>query len=262
MLCSADNEIIRTLAANRFASSSELRARLVGASEQYNLRRRIRYLQKIKLVEPLIGDGGNRLGYRLSVKGLLYARRMKFAKPDVTHSRPAFRSQFDHDQVVNEVRALLSSSSIICDFISETELRSKAGAARVSKSKEQAHEWKVPDAMFTLHTAKGVRTAALEVELTQKAKARYSKIFAALITSRQFHFVFIVCKDEKLQAVIRQALADARATNVLVRVSNRSNGIYFCTLDSLRADRLDAPWTGEDKSFTLTELALKVTAER
>lgn len=257
-LCSADTEILRTLAVNRFASSAEILARLTGVSEQYNLRRRVRYLRKLKLIEPLIGDGGNRLGFRLTARGVHFATEMEFTKADVDLSRPHFRSQFDHDQIVNEVRGILSCSPIIHDFRSEIELRSQSGIARAANAREQEHEWKVPDAMFSLRTVDGVRSVALEVELTQKAKARYSKIFAALVTSRQFHFVFIVCKDEKLMTTVRNALNDTRATNVMVRVSNRRNGIYFCTLDSLRAGRLDATWRGEETAFTLSELASRI----
>ncbi len=254
-LCNADKEIVRLIAMNRFASRGEIGRNLIGLKEGYNLYRRLRHLQRIGLIELLTGDGETTLGYRLTRRGVKFARRNRFVPGDAAHSRPAFKTQFDHDQIVNEARQILSTSPIVANFIAESELRSRITKSRVSTARGIDHEWKVPDAMFTLSTSRGSMTTALEVELTQKAKARYSKIVAALLTSKSFEFVFFVCKDECLKTLIRHQIAKARATNALVRASNRSNGIYFCTLADLRQHGLNAVWEGEDTRFSINDLA-------
>jgi hypothetical protein len=254
-LCTADREIVRLIAMNRFASRGEIGRNLIGLKEGYNLYRRLRHLQRIGLIELLTGDGETTLGYRLTRRGVKFARRNRFLAGDAVHTRPAFKTQFDHDQIVNEAKQILSTSPIVTNFIAESELRSRIGKSRVSATRGVDHEWKVPDAMFTLSTSRGSMTTALEVELTQKAKARYSKIVATLLTSKSFEFVFFICRDEKLKALIRNQIAKARATNALVRASNRSNGIYFCKLTDLRTKGLDAVWEGEDTRFSINELA-------
>jgi hypothetical protein len=253
-LCSVDSQILRVLAQNRFANSYDLRARLPGLPDQYNIFRRLRYLGNLGLVEPLIGDGGNRLGYRLTKKGVAFTSATDHVNSTMSISRPMFRSQFDHDQIVNEVRGILSTSPIVSNFVSETELRSRNEDSRKSRQ-TPSRDWKVPDAMFSLYSAGTAMTTALEIELTQKAKARYSKIVEALLTSKSFQLVFVVCKDENLVRLIAQAVHDARAKNPAVRASNRSNGVYFSAVDLLRERTLDAPWFGEGTSFTLNGLA-------
>ena len=255
VLCKVDQEIIRFIALNRFAHYKDLERKLQNLPTGYNLFRRLRHLRQADLIEPLVGDGGAKLGYRLSKKGVEYAKKNLIANDVVLQSRPAFRTQFDHDRIVIEAREVLSHSEIVRDFVSEIELRSKIVKDWRSVQNEVERDWKVPDALFRLSTQRGLMTTALEVELTQKAKTRYEKIVQALLTSRMFHLVFVLCKDEKLADLIRNEIAEARATNPFVRASNRSNGIYFCTLQKLRELKLDAHWEGEDKRFSLNELA-------
>jgi hypothetical protein len=253
-ICSIDLDIVRILAIDRFATRRDIVRRLEEKPDIRRIQRRLRYLQKIGLIEPLVGDGDSRLGYRLSGYGKYIAARQNLAPMTVLQSRPAFKSQFDHDQIVNEVRDILIPSAIVSGFVSEAELRSQSGGTIGGSTGSDSHEWKVPDAMFTLRTRGGEVTVALEVELSQKAKARYSKIVQALLTSRRFQFVFVVCRNTKLQELMVHAISSARESNALVRASNRSNGIYFCQLDALRLNRLDAPWRGETKTFTINEL--------
>lgn len=255
ILCKVDKEIIQIIATNRFANHGDLVRVMKGLPPGYNLCRRIRHLRNVGLIESLIGDGGVKLAYRLTRKGIVYAKKSLFANDIILQSRPAFRTQFDHDRIVNEVREILSPSPIVRDFVSEVELRSKIGGEwRVVRNTSE-HDWKVPDALFSLRTTKGIMTVALEVELTQKAKARYTKIIQALLTSRKFHLVFFLCKNENLITLIRNEVAYVRRSNSIVRSSNRSNGIYFCSLDEVRSLGLDAPWDGENSRFSLNEIS-------
>lgn len=260
-LCAVDQEIMRFIALNRFAHYKDLERKLRVLPAGYNLFRRLRHLRQADLIERLVGDGGAKLGYRLSKKGIEYAKKKLISNEVILQSRPAFRTQFDHDRIVIEAREILSHSKIVRDFVSETELRSRIVKDWRSVQNEVERDWKVPDALFRLSTQRGSMTTALEVELTQKAKARYEKIVQALLTSKMFHLVFVLCKDEKLAALIRNEIAQARATNPFVRASNRSNGIYLCTLQTLRERKLDAPWDGEDKRFSLNEIAAELNKE-
>ncbi|MCM2282265.1 MAG: hypothetical protein NDI61_10510 [Bdellovibrionaceae bacterium] len=253
-LCRVDSEIIRYLALNRFAKQADLFASIIGVVPSYNMPRAVRRLKVHGLIEPLLGDADTHLGYRLTKKGLRFARSVLHVTDDALKSRPAFRSQYDHDRIVNEARRILSTSPVISDFVSEAELRIQLGKTWTVRSESTSHDWKVPDALFKLSTRKGLLRVALEIELSQKAKARYAKIMEAILISRQFEVVFFLCKTERLLSLIRSEVNAARKTSPRVKASQRSNGIYFCTLETLRALKLDAPWTGEENRFTICEI--------
>ncbi|MBK8204921.1 MAG: hypothetical protein IPK68_22295 [Bdellovibrionales bacterium] len=90
--------------------------------------------------------------------------------------------------------------------------------------------------------------------MSQKAKARYAKIMEAVLISRQFEIVFFLCKNERLMNIVQSEVVDARRKIPRVRVSQRSNGIYFATIEMLRAMQNDTPWTGEGNRFALREV--------
>lgn len=261
-LCRVDSEIVRYLALNRFAKQADLFASIQGIGPSYNMPRAVRRLKEIELIEPLLGDGNNHLGYRLTRKGLRYAAAELRIPRDALKTRPAFRSQYDHDRVGNEARRILSESPVISDFVSEAELRAKQGKSWQDRIKENQHDWKVPDALFTLRTRKGPLRVALEIELSQKAKSRYARIMEAILVSRQFEIVFFLCKDDRLLDVVRSQVAETRKRSSRVKVSSRSNGIYFSTLETLRALKLDAPWIGEDNRFTIREIEVSLSAKQ
>lgn len=249
-----DSEIILHLALNRFARQSDLFASILGIVPSYNMRRSIRRLKAYGLIESLVGDGETPLGYRLTKQGLRYAEEILRIPGHSLKSRPAYRSQFDHDCIVNEVRRILSESPIVHNFITEAELRATQGKCWRERIKQSPHDWKVPDGIFNLRTKTGTLRVALEVELSQKAKARYAKIMEAVLISRQFEIVFFLCKNERLMNIVQSEVVDARRKIPRVRVSQRSNGIYFATIEMLRTMQNDTPWTGEGNRFTLREV--------
>jgi len=254
VLCTVDSAIVRYLALNRFAKQVDLFDSILGIAPSYNMPRAVRRLKGHGLIETLIGDANTHLGYRLTRKGLHYAEKIMLIPDSVLKSRPAFRSQYDHDRIVNEARRILSESPVVSDFITEAELRASQEKSWRDHIDSNNRDWKVPDAIFKLMTKKGVLRVALEVELSQKAKARYAKIMQAILISRQFDVVFFLCKDERLQSLIYREVTEARAKNPMVKVSQRSNGIYFSTLETLRAMKTDAPWSGEENRFTIREI--------
>lgn len=258
-LCIIDMEIVRYLALNRFGKQADLFASINRITPSYNLPRTIRRLKNYGLIEPLLGDANVHLGYRLTKKGLLFADKRLLIPEAALKARPAFRSQYDHDRVVNEARHILCGSQAVSDFVTEAELRAELGRRWNNVPSGSNRDWKVPDAIFKLTTKRGTLRIGLEVELSQKAKARYEKILKTVLISRQFEIVFFLCKNEKLLQLIRREVAEVRAKNATVKLSQRSNGIYFTTLDSLRTLKNDAPWSGEESRFTIREIEASFT---
>ena len=253
-LCTTDSAIVRYLAENRFGTRSDLINAISTLSEKSNMNRTLGRLKTYGLIEGMSGDSNCHLGYRLTKKGLAFAEANLSVPQELLRSRPSFRSQYDHDRVVAEARRILCNSSAIGDFKTEVELRSALGRETFRPSSEQEREWKVPDGLFTLVTKKGPMRVALEVELSQKSKARYQKIMKSVLVSRQFEIVFFLCRDSKLADLISKEVSTSRRTNSTVQASSRSNGIYFCTLDMLRKNGNDALWCGEKSRFSITEV--------
>jgi hypothetical protein len=254
VLCDVDREIVRIIALNRFSTAKDLKRSIANLPPNYNINRRLISLKTVGILEALIGDSGKPLGCRLTKAGLRFARQALQIPDALVRSRPSFKTQYDHDRIVNDARRILTGSSAVRNFLTELELRTALGKDWRAGSTSQAREWKVPDGLFSLETKNGTLRVALEVELSQKARARYAKIMRALITSRSFDVVFFLCRDEKLAQVIRSELNRARASDSFVKVSNRNNGFYFAKLDELREHGLDAPWAGETNRFTLREI--------
>lgn len=259
-LCSTDSDIVRYLAENRFGTRSDLISAISTLSEKSNMNRTLGRLRSYGMIEVMSGDSNCHLGYRLTKKGLLFARDNLLVSPELLRSRPSFRSQYDHDRIVAEARRVLCSSPVVSDFKTELELRSKLGREKFQLTNDQEREWKVPDGLFTLKTKKGSMRVALEIELSQKSKARYQKIIKSILIARKFEIVFFLCRNSKLMELISKEVSESRRTNPIVRASNRSNGIYFCTLDMLRNNGNDAHWCGEKNRFSISEIERSLVA--
>ncbi len=259
-LCTTDSAIIRYLAENRFGTRTDLINSIASLSEKSNMNRILGRLKSNGLIEVMLGDSDCHLGYRLTKKGLSFSQANLSIPPELLRSRPSFRSQYDHDRVVAEARRILSASTAVSDFKSELELRSKLGRRSFQFSYRKEREWKVPDGLFTLTTKKGPMRVALEVELSQKAKARYQKIMRAILVSREFEIIFFLCRDSHLADLISKEVTEARQTNPVVKASDRSNGIYFCTMELLRKDGNDALWCGEKSRFSINQIERTLSA--
>ena len=253
-----DYRILKYISETGFATIDLIRREFWQGKNNRHYYRRLQILARSGLIQPLRGDMGIRLGYRITKKGanLLHARQC--GEPHQTVKAPKYKSTFEHDLSATRVRDIITKSPIVSDFIGEAEVRS-AFAKKYGRQEKRDDRYKVPDALFKLNTQKGSFIAALEVECAAKSAERYGKIFRQLCISKDFDVIFFIAKDATLLALLRSHLKKARDTDKLVMLWPRQHGFYFGLLDDVTRLGLDAPFSGEERTFTLCELAAETS---
>ena len=253
-----DHRILKYLSETGFATIDLIRKEFWQAKNNRHYYRRLQILARSGLIQPLRGDMGIRLGYRITKKGANLLRRVQCGEPCQSVKALKYKSTFEHDLSAIRVRDIFTKSPIVSDFVGEAEVRS-ALAKKYGRQEKRDDRYKVPDALFKLKTQKGTFVAALEVECSTKSAERYVKIFRQLCTSKDFDVIFFIAKDATLLTVLRSHLKKTRDTDKLVMLWPRQHGFYFGLLDDVTRLGLDAPFSGEERTFTLRELAAETS---
>lgn len=218
--------------------------------------RRLRILTGDGFVEKVTGDEGRLLGYRLTIKG---KRLLKEQSPGlaVSLSRRGYRTQFEHDQKLIDVRRILEQSPLIGDFKMDHELR-----AEISGGMAGAMNWRnaqlIPDAIFVQRTPKQSMKIALELELTLKTKRRYGRIFRAHLLAKKWNLTLYIVKDEALRKSLMENLEEVKRKDLEVRLAKVVNGIYFCSLGDFLLKGLETPMTNGKREISFAEMARRI----
>lgn len=221
--------------------------------------RRLRILLRRGLIEKVLGDRSIPIGYRLTKKGMEVLGKMPGATVGL-FSRRAYKTQFEHDQLLIDARRILEKSPLIQDFKTENDVRNLLLTGR-----EKLLHWEgapvIPDAMFTYSVPGKTMRIALELELTPKVRRRYTRIFRSHLLAKTWSLTIYVVKGEKFRARLMKVLSDVKATDIEVRMAKTVNGIYFCTLEEFLSKELSVPMTNGKKEFSFAEAAQIVEAK-
>lgn len=215
--------------------------------------RRIGILKRRNLIENVEGDGGITIGYRLTKKGrALVSEKFKDWRDPPT--RRGYKTQFEHDQLLIDIRGIFAESPIVKDFKTESDVRREMMTAAV-----QRQHWEkrplVPDATFLMEVPGKKMRVAIELELTGKTRPRYTRIFRNHLLTKNWQLVIYVVKDELLRKRLMDHLSEVKRTDIHVRIEKSVNGIYFCGLDEFLKARLDAPFSNGKKEISLNQIA-------
>jgi hypothetical protein len=193
------------------------------------------------------------IGYRLSVKGKRVVAKMGSVRTSAIN-RKSYKTQFEHDQLLIDIRGVLEKSPLVKDFRSEAEIR----RALLAGDKRLLH-WEslpsVPDAAFLLRVPGHEQNAVLELELTPKKRQRYSRIFRNHLLAKEWSLVFYVVRDEPFKQLLMKLLGDVKRKDIQVQIAKRINGIYFCTLDDFLKRELSVPFTNGKEEISFGEIA-------
>ena len=215
--------------------------------------RRLGVLRRRGFIENVSGDRSMTIGYRLTKRGKEVWRKYS-AAGIVPSVRRAYKTQFEHDQLLIDVRRILEESPLVREFKSEVEIRN-----RVMDGNAKLLHWEnapiIPDATFVFEVPGQRRRVALELELTPKAKRRYAKIFRSHLLAKDWSVVFYIVKDATFRDRLMKTLNDIKSTDLQVLVASKLNGIYFCTLDEFLSRRLAVPFTNGKKEISLDKIA-------
>jgi hypothetical protein len=96
---------------------------------------------------------------------------------------------------------------------------------------------------------------AVELELTQKSRARYFKILRGHLVNKTWGMTFYIVRDEDLKSKVQTLLTEIKANDRTVIHSRKLNPLYLCTLEEFRRERLRAIFSKEDDTLSLDEVA-------
>lgn len=215
--------------------------------------RRIGILKRRNLIENVEGDGGANIGYRLTRKGRALFSEM-FTSWRAPPTRRGYKTQFEHDQLLIDLRRIFTESPIVKEFRTEAELKRELMTALV-----QLQHWekrpRVPDATFMMDVPGKKMRVAIELELTEKTRPRYTGIFRDHLLTTNWQLVIYVIKDELLRKRLMLLLSEVKHTDIHVRIAKTVNGIYFCGLDDFLKSRLDTPISNGKKEISFNQIA-------
>lgn len=258
-LTERDIRLLAFLGEHGCVSPARVKAYFWNSSEESTIHnRRLRILTDEGFVEKVSGDEGRLLGYRLTLRAKHFLKE-KLPRHSLSLSRRGYKTQFEHDQKLIDVRRILEQSPLIFGFKMDHEIR-----AEFSDGKSRAVNWQdaqlIPDAIFVQRTPGQTIKIALELELTQKSKRRYGRIFRAHLLSKKWNLALYVVKDKALQKILMETLEEVKGKDLEVRLAKVVNGIYFCSLGDFLLKGLETPMTNGKREISFAEMARKIEA--
>lgn len=215
--------------------------------------RRLSILKKMGMVENVLGDQGVSLGYRISRLGLRVLNETGTTS-ETTVLQRNYKTQFEHDQLLIDIREILSQSPVVHEFKTEAEIKNE-----ILGGKKGPVDWRtaptIPDGAFVYEVPGQRLRVALELELTQKSRARYFKILRNHLLSQRWDMTFYVLRNQALLDHILPLVAEVKAEDAAVRVARRVNGIYLCLLENVLGEGLKARFSNGKKEISLFDLA-------
>lgn len=249
-----DVQLLRLLSEYGCVDAQRIKAKLWNGNPTSRAHfRRLGILKKLSLIENVLGDQGVGLGYRISKHGqkLLLNRGQSI---DGAVARRSYKTQFEHDQLLIDIRRILESSPVVKDFQTEAAVKNE-----LLGGQKGPIDWKtaptIPDGTFIYEVPGQRLRVALELEITQKSRARYFKIFRNHLLNKNWNMAFYILRDQAMLENVLAILEEVKVEDVTVRVAKKVNGIYLCALDLFLKDELKAQFTDGKKEISLDELA-------
>jgi hypothetical protein len=253
-LTERDFAILKHIGEYGFSSARWIKEQFWSGKANCIYYRRLSILRRMGLLEHMIGDGGNKLAYRLSKRGILFLRSRGVVGAEDSEYRAAYRTTYNHDDYLVGIGMVLRSFPGVVEYWPERQVRQQLTMRHGYKERKR-DGYKVPDALFTVQTKQRRLRVALELEIAPKAKAYYRKILNRLITSADFDMVLVVAPDAMTLERLMTTLSWVRANDATVKYVKRDNGFYFALLSDVLNEKGNAKFSGEGTAFTLAQLA-------
>lgn len=254
-----DTLILRKIAKEGFQTYSELRMDILTHFSRTHSWAALKRLVTLGFLTECRGDGGGIRGWYLSLKARTGTHELFDPSWRVDIRPPVYRSAFDHDLALREIKRILCGSPCVSDWIPEHLLKGKAVQefGRLRLEDRAAKLLRVPDARFNLAIRETVFRCALELEFTRKARKRWFQKLEIQITNPSYDFVFYVTIDDKVQEAIWNVYQGVVSHSSRLKVSREQNAVYFTTLEKLRRSGLNTPFAGLQETLILANLSLE-----
>lgn len=164
-----DKKLLELLAKFEVMSSKQLRSLVFGKIPETNFFRRMRDLEKAKMIKRMGPMTDHSYAWLLAEKGKSV---MGFEDMDIYKNRLTL----EHDVTLTEVRMVLESVGLGKNIIGEGQLRRKAREQK-SRHYDQSKKIIVPDSLIPVMLGSRAEVFALELELNFKNRLRYFELF-------------------------------------------------------------------------------------
>ena len=202
--------------------------------------RRLGILKRMGLIESVLGDQGVGLGYRISQKG----QKTLIESGNLPKHIPiyrGYRTQFEHDQLMFDIRQTLEESPIVREFKTEGDVRDELLGGKLGPI-----DWRnaptIPDGTFVYEVPGQRLRIALEIEVTMKSRARYFKILRNHLLNKTWDMTFYIMRDQSMLYRLLSLIEEVQIQDATVRVAKKVNGIYLCSLEEIQSQKLKAKW--------------------
>lgn len=164
-----DKRLFELLARYEIIGSRQVRKLLFNGIPETNFFRRMRELEKAKMIRRIGPMTDHSYAWLLGPKG---KERMGFGERDLFKTRLTL----EHDTTLTQVRMALDAIGVGKKFVAESELRKRARLQH-SGYLEKKKQVVVPDGLFPALIKERAEVFALEVELHFKNRLRYQELF-------------------------------------------------------------------------------------
>lgn len=181
-----DTALLKTLAAFELLTTRQIATLQFPGVDKRTVLRRLRKLEKEKLIRRIHGLKLGELAWTLNQYG---AFRIGIDR----HIDNVNRNGLEHDTTLVDVRIALERCGMASSWVTEQHLRRSTGT-----QSRLGQEEVIPDAIFAGRTSKGFEAIALELELSGKNPSRYAKVFSSYGERPKFFALWYIVSNESL----------------------------------------------------------------
>jgi len=247
-----DKAILKFIASNGFVTSRAIADTFWKGNGNWNHYRRLRKLGRSGYLEPLVGDRGTRIGYRVTRKGLNHLRREGDEPHFAKGMANRYRTTLDHDAALLTIQGVLTKSSAVTDYLAEHEV-CRTLTKRYGFEDRAGTRYKIPDALFTLKGPFRSFRVAVELEIAKKSDQRYRRFLKQHSLSPDWDIVLVISERDQTITKLKSMLHELRLKDDAVRGSKVRNAFYFIRLSDFLRDGVTGKFEGEGKSISIKQ---------
>jgi hypothetical protein len=200
------------------------------ANSQKSEFRIVKKLIELGLIERQVGDLNIILGFRLTQKGIQFAKSL-FGQ-ELIPQRATYKTTLDHDLLLSDIASLFLKNPKVIDWKAEEFVRSELGK-RYGENNFREKRYKVPDGVLYWRSIDGIQQIAIELEISRKSRLRYQKMFKQILLSLDFSSSIIIFSDAKTQKVAQEELMWVLENDYQIKKHRPTTRVLFVLLKDI-----------------------------
>ncbi len=194
-----DLKFLETLGDYEMMTTSQITRRVFSEIDKKTVLRRLRKLEREKLIKRTHGLASGELVWSLSQFGAYKIQRDSFLEK-------INRNCLEHDTTLTELRLVLERFGMVSSWRTEQSMR-----RQMPKTRDRFAQDLCPDAIVAVKTPNGYEGVGLELEFSPKNASRYAKVFAAYGERRKYFAIWYVVESESLGKMLEREWAKANS---------------------------------------------------